>query len=36
VLSRWRAAGFEGFLAEIAATEPKAALGAAASPEAPR
>jgi mevalonate kinase len=27
VLARWRAAGFEGFLAEIAATEPKAALG---------
>jgi mevalonate kinase len=27
VLARWRAAGFEGFLAEIASTEPKAAVG---------
>ena len=26
VLARWRAAGFEGFLAEIAATEPKTAV----------
>lgn len=28
VLARWRAAGFEGFLAEIAATEPKSAIPA--------
>jgi mevalonate kinase len=36
VLSRWRAAGFEGFLAEIAATEPPSEIRSAVRPEVAR